>query len=135
MLFFAGKISTDELLSIQRSESRPTVRLQAFYLINKKDNHNLVASLRAGLYDNYELIRRLAAKDASTNLSSELIDDIFNVRYAPGTSKRVEFQLKGGCEAYPIKEALETSGIKTEQRRKKAFSTSLREQKKSIQIF
>lgn len=107
MLFFAGKISTDELLSIQRSESRPTVRLQAFYLINKKDNHNLVASLRAGLYDNYELIRRLAAKDASTNLSPELIDDIFNVRYAPGTSKRVEFQLKGGCEAYPIKDALE----------------------------
>jgi len=106
MLFFAGKITTDELLTIQRGESRPTVRLQAFYLINKKDNPNLVSSIRAGLYDNYELIRRFAAKEASTNLSPELIDDVFKIRYAPGTSKRVEFQLNGGCETYSKVEAL-----------------------------
>jgi hypothetical protein len=106
MLFNNGNISTDELLKIQTTESRAIVRMQAFYLINKRYNHNLVSSLKAGLYDNYELIRRLSARDASTNLSPELHDDIFRVRYAPGTSKRVEFQLKGGCESLSKEEAL-----------------------------
>ncbi|PKO99748.1 MAG: hypothetical protein CVU13_04270 [Bacteroidetes bacterium HGW-Bacteroidetes-8] len=132
MLYFSGKISTEELLSIQRSESRPTVRLQAFYLINKKDNPNLVASLRAGLYDNYELIRRLAAKDASTNLSPELIDDIFNVRFAPGTSKRVEFQLKGGCEAYSKSDALEAFKNHVESKDDQWYKNRAKERKSML---
>lgn len=106
MLYNMSKISTDELLVIQTTDPSPVVRMQAFYLINKKYNHNIVKSLKAGLYDNYELIRRMSAKEASTNLSPELLDDIFKIRYAPGTSKRVEFQLKSACESYGKEEAL-----------------------------
>ena len=107
MLFNMGKISPEELLSIQKNESRPTVRLEAFYLLNKKYNPLIVESIKAGLYDNYELTRRLAAKEASTNCAPELLEHIFKIRFAPGTSKRVEFQLKGACEVYSEKEALD----------------------------
>lgn len=106
MLYNMGKITTDELLTIQTGDKSPVVRMQAFYLINKRYNPNVVKSLKAGLYDNYELIRRMSAKEASTNLSPELLEDIFKVRYSPGTSKRVEFQLKSACESYGKDEAL-----------------------------
>src|SRR3989339_202502 len=106
MLYGMGKISSDEMLQIQTNDASPVVRMQAFYLINKRFNANVVKSLKAGLYDNYELIRRMSAKEASTNLSPELLDDIFKIRYAPGTSKRVEFQLKSGCESFGKEEAL-----------------------------
>lgn len=106
MLWEVGKIDNDELLNIQRDDISPTVRMQAFNLLNKRYNSNTINSIKIGLYDNYELIRRLSAREASTNSSPLLIDDIFKVRYSPGTSKRVEFQLKGACESYSPEVAL-----------------------------
>jgi hypothetical protein len=100
MLFNMDKISPNELLVFQQNEKSAIVRLQAFYLLNKKYNPLLVESIKTGLYDNYELIRRLSAKEASTNCAPELLDHIYRIRFAPGTSKRVEFQLKGACEVY-----------------------------------
>lgn len=106
MLFLNGAITPTQLLEIQTTNSVPTIRLMAFYLIHKKYNNQIVPSLKAGLYDNYEMIRRLAAEKASTNGSPELLNDIMKLRIAPGTSLRVAFQLKGASEAYSKEMAL-----------------------------
>jgi len=107
MLFNNGVLGTSDLYEIQTTNASPTIRLMAFYLINKKYNNMIVPSLKAGLHDNYELIRRFAAKEASTNQSPELLKDIMELRVAPGTSLRVNFQIKEASEEYPKDAALE----------------------------
>lgn len=106
MLFDNNSISSEDLFSIQQNEKEPTVRLMAFHLINSGYSDFVVPSLKAGLYDSYELIRRFAAKEASTNASPMLLNDIMKLWVAPGTSERVEFQLKGAAEIYPKELAL-----------------------------
>lgn len=101
MLFSNYAITTDELLKIQKEEMRATVRLQAFNLIKTSSDKNFMASLKLGLYDNYELIRRLSSMFAAKNGSPELIEDVVSLRFNPGVSKRVEFQLKGATEIFP----------------------------------
>jgi hypothetical protein len=101
MLFNNGKISPKELYRIQTDNLTPSVRLMAYYLINKKYNEMIVPSIKAGLYDSYELLRRLAAKDASDNQSPLLLEDIIKLRLSPGITKRVEFQIKGALDVYP----------------------------------
>ncbi|MFA6334627.1 MAG: hypothetical protein WCX48_03610 [Bacteroidales bacterium] len=100
MLYSNKAITTDELLSIQKEEKRATVRLQAFNLIKNFSDNNFVSSIKLGLYDNYELIRRLSSLYAAKNGSPELIDDVFTLWFQPGVSERVEFQLKGAAEIY-----------------------------------
>jgi hypothetical protein len=100
-LFNNGKISPEELYRIQTNNPAPSVRLMAYSLINKKYNEMLVPSIKAGLYDSYELLRRFAAKEASDNQSPLLLEDIIKLQLSPGITKRVEFQVKGALEAYP----------------------------------
>lgn len=106
MLFNNGKISYEELYRIQTDNLKPTVRLMAYYLINKKYNEMTVPSIKAGLYDSYELIRRFAAREASDNQSPLLLEDIMKLRLSPGITKRVDFQIKGATEVYPKEAAL-----------------------------
>lgn len=106
MLYQANQISTDELLRIQKEENRSVVRLEAFTLINKSYDKNLVPSIKLGLNDSYELQRRLAAISAANNSSPELLEQIVSIYMQPGVSKRVEFQLKSAIENYPEELAL-----------------------------
>lgn len=106
MLFSNYAISTDELLKIQKEEVRATVRLQAFNLIRTSSDKNFIASLKLGLYDNYELIRRLSSMFTAKNGSPELIEDVVKLRFNPGVSKRVEFQLKGATDIYPEEQVM-----------------------------
>lgn len=106
MLYQAGKISTDELLQIQKEETRGVVRLEAFTLINKSYDKNLIPSIKLGLQDSYELQRRMACISASNSLSPELLDLIVSLYVQPGVSKRVEFQLKSALDNYPAEAAL-----------------------------
>ena len=105
MLYENNAITTDELLSIQKEEKRATVRLQAFNLIKNSADENLVSAIKLGMYDNYELLRRLSSLYAGMNGSPLLIDDIFTLRFQPGVTKRVEFQLKGAGEIYKTEDA------------------------------
>jgi len=105
MLYENNAITTDELLSIEKEEKRATVRLQAFNLIKNSADDNLVSAIRVGMYDNYELLRRLSSLYAGMNGSPLLIDDIFTLRFQPGVTKRVEFQLKGAGEIYKAEDA------------------------------
>lgn len=107
MLYQLDKMDSDQLLSIQQNDKSPLIRLQAFNLIRKHYNKNLVESIKLGLYDNYEMIRRFSAMEAASNMSDELIEDVFSLRYAPGTSDRFAFQLKSACESYPQDVALD----------------------------
>ncbi|RNC66861.1 hypothetical protein [Proteiniphilum sp. X52] len=101
MLFHNGRISYEELYRIQTDNLKPTVRLMAYFLIHKKYNEMIVPSIKAGLYDSYELIRRFAARDAADNQSPLLLEDIIKLRLSPGISKRVDFQIKGATDVYP----------------------------------
>ena len=65
-----------------------------------------VASIRAGLNDDYELLNRFAAIGASDNQSPLLLGDLTRLRLAPGTSQRVSFQVKSGVEQYEKEAAL-----------------------------
>ena len=106
MLFLSGGISTDELLRIQQEETRATVRLQAFNLINKTYDHNLVPSITLGMRDNYELLRRMAALKAGGNLSPELLDEMMEISLSPGESQRVVFELNSAIENYKKEDVL-----------------------------
>jgi len=106
MLYQSGKISTDELLQIQRDETRAVVRLEAFTLINRSYDNNLIPSIKLGLEDSYELQRRLASMAAANSLSPELLEQVVTLYVQPGVSKRVEFQLKSAIENYPEDAAL-----------------------------
>lgn len=106
ILFENGALSPQELLPVMKEEKRATVRLQAFNLIKKSAGEELVTAIKLGLYDNYELLRRLSAMTASQNGSPQLIDDIFTLRVQPGTPRRVDFQLNDASGIYGKEEAI-----------------------------
>ncbi|MDR0421456.1 MAG: hypothetical protein LBH72_00385 [Proteiniphilum sp.] len=106
MLFSSGEISPEELYRIQTGNPNPSVRLMAYSLIGKRYGAMTVPSIRAGLHDSYELLRRLAAGDASRNQSPLLLDEIVTLGLSPGISKRVEFQLRGAMDACPAEALL-----------------------------
>jgi hypothetical protein len=109
MLYHNQAISTGELLNIQKTEKKATIRLQAFNLIRDAADQKLVESIKLGLYDNYELLRRLSALTASMNGSPLLIDDIFAMMTEPGLSKRVEFHIKQAAGMYETEKAVAAS--------------------------
>ena len=106
ILFENGALSPQELLPVIKEEKRATVRLQAFNLIKKSAGEELVPAIKLGLYDNYELLRRLSAMTASQNGSPQFIDDIFTLRVQPGTPRRVDFQLNDASGIYGKEEAI-----------------------------
>lgn len=106
MLFHNGEITNQHLYEIQTADHSPSVRLMAYYLINQRYNDMVVPSIKAGLYDSYELIRRFSARDAATNQSPLLLEDVIAVRLSPAASKRVEFQIKRAVEMYPMEDVL-----------------------------
>lgn len=105
-LYNKGQLQTSTLLTLQQNDPSPTIRMMAFMLINQSMNEWVVPSLKAGLYDNYEMIRRFAAKFALTNQSPELLEELVAINLSPGASKRVEFQVKGAIDLYPKEEVL-----------------------------
>lgn len=106
VLFENTLMDISELYSIQTSHTDPTVRLMAFELINKRYNPMVTSSIRAGLYDNYELIRRFAARNAQTHQHPDLLNDIVAVTVSPTTSKRVLFQSSRAMNLYPAARTL-----------------------------
>lgn len=106
MLFKQGYLSTDYLLNVLKTETRPTVRLQAFNLINQKYDHNLIPAIKLGMRDSYELLRRLSVIKASGNLSPELLDQMMQQYLSPGESQRVAFQLKEAIANYKKEDIL-----------------------------
>ncbi|MDD2247490.1 MAG: hypothetical protein PHI70_05025 [Proteiniphilum sp.] len=125
ILFQQGVMTPDQLYVIQTGDARPTVRLMAYQLIQQSGNDLTVSSIKAGLHDNYELLRRFAGIDASKNQSPALLDDIMLLRVSPGITKRVDFQIKRAAELYNKDAALAAydkqlegrSGIWYEQKR------------------
>jgi hypothetical protein len=106
ILYKKGSMTPDQLYAIQTNDASPTVRLMAYYLLQQSSSELTIPSIRTGLYDNYELIRRFAGIDASKNQSHLLLDDLIKVRLSPGTSARVIFQVKGAVEEYAKEAAL-----------------------------
>ncbi len=117
ILFQKGVMNPDQLYVIQTSDARPTVRLMAYQLIQQSGSDMIVPSIKAGLYDNYELLRRFAGIDASKNQSPALLDDIMLLRVSPGITKRVDFQIRRAAELYPVEAALVAYDKQLEGRR------------------
>lgn len=99
-------LTPEQLYAMQTSEPSPTVRLMAYYLLLQSDSEWVVPAIKAGLYDNYELIRRFAGMHAGENQSPQLLDDLMKIRLSPGTSERVYFQVRGALEQYAVADAL-----------------------------
>lgn len=106
IIYKQGAMTSDQLYSIQTSDASPTVRLMAYHLLLQSDSKQMVPSIKAGLYDNYELIRRFAGMHASENQSPLLLDDLMKIRLSPGVSERVYFQVRGAAEQYAKEAAL-----------------------------
>lgn len=99
-------LSDDELLKIQSQDPNCIVRLMAFTQMRERANENLDKAIKIGLNDEYELIRRLSAYIAGMNYSPIYLQDLYNMRVAPGVSERVDFQIKSASEGYKKEEAL-----------------------------
>lgn len=95
-----GAISPDELLDLQKNDSDPSVRLEAFICIRTYSYPYLVDAILNGLCDSYELHRRLAAIAAGKNGAPELLPRIAEMYFDPTLSDRVEFQLRTALEMY-----------------------------------
>ncbi len=106
MLFENGALSPGELLRVMQEEKQATVRLMAFNLIKKSAGEELVSAIHLGLYDNYELLRRLSAMTAGQNGSPLLLDDVFTLRIQPGLPRRVDFQLNDASAIFGKEEAI-----------------------------
>ncbi len=106
-LYKMGELSIDELLDIQKSDRDPLIRMQAFYLISENYNNKLSQSIELALIDDYELLRRLAARAASANADPILQDIVYKLRLSPNTSKRVDFNIRFASESYPLQSSLE----------------------------
>lgn len=106
-LFSMGELSIDGLLDIQKTDKDPLIRMQAFYLISESYNSRLAQSIELALNDDYELLRRLAARAASANADPILQDIVYKLRLSPNTSKRVDFNIRFASESYPLQSSLE----------------------------
>lgn len=106
MLFKNKALTYEDLLHIQKSDPLPVIRLMAFDIIGKKNNPVLVEAIKAGLYDNHEMIRRFAAKKAAVNQAPELLSHVVPMGMQPGISKRVEFNITTAVMQYAKDEVL-----------------------------
>ena len=95
-----GAITAQELLAIERDNPKAVLRLEAFMTLKRRADNNLTEAIRLGLEDDYELLQRLAALTAAVNGDPALKPDIERLLADPAVTQRVDFQLKGGKEAW-----------------------------------
>jgi hypothetical protein len=95
-----GAITPQELLTIERDNPKAVLRLEAFMALKRRADGNLTEAIRLGLEDDYELLQRLAALTAAVNGDPALAPDVERLLADPAITQRVEFQLKGGKEAW-----------------------------------
>ena len=101
-------ISSQELLAIVRDNPKAVLRLEAFMALKRRADNALTEAIRLGLDDDYELLQRLAALTAAVNGDQALAPDVERLLADPAITQRVDFQLKGGKEAwFPTERTLE----------------------------
>ena len=93
-------ITPQELLSIERDNPKAVLRLEAFMALKRRADKALTEAIRLGLDDDYELLQRLAALTAAVNGDPALAPDVERLLADPAITQRVDFQLKGGKEAW-----------------------------------
>jgi hypothetical protein len=105
-LFHQGKLTTTDLLKIQKEDPSELVRLEAFDLQSKTCDSNLEEALRVALNDNYELTARLGAKFAEIAGFKSLMPQMVSMFLDPRTSSRVSFHLRSAMALYPADEVI-----------------------------
>jgi hypothetical protein len=105
-LFHQGKLTTTDLLKIQKEDPSELVRLEAFDLQSKTSDSNLEEALRVALNDNYELTARLGAKFAEIAGFKSLMPQMVSMFLDPRTSSRVSFHLRSAMALYPADEVI-----------------------------
>ncbi len=98
-----GKYPLDKVKEILISDERMNVRLEAlmYILRNASSERDVTFALEKGLEDPYEMVRRMAAKAASTSGDPALLQKIAEHYLDPLESARVRFQLRNAIEQYP----------------------------------
>ena len=108
-LFHQGKLSTADLLKLQKEDPSELVRLEAFDLQSKTCDSNLEEALSVALKDNYELASRLGAKFAEIAGYKSLLPQIVSMYLDPRTSSRVSFHLRDAMQLYPADEVIKVA--------------------------
>jgi hypothetical protein len=105
-LFHQGKLSTADLLKLQKEDPSELVRLEAFDLQSKTCDSNLEEALSVALKDNYELTARLGAKFAEMAGFRSLLPELAALTLDPRTSDRVSFHTRSGLSLYPAEDVI-----------------------------
>ena len=97
-----GRYSPERCLGILSSDPSMNVRLEAFYYIMREatDIATVNAAIIAGLDDSYEMIRRMAARYAEVNGSSDLLPVVASHYLDPKESSRVRYHLINALGQY-----------------------------------
>ena len=94
LLAQSGAVSAEELLSIEKENPSPIVRLAAFNALIGMAPDCFNEAVLIALDDDYELLQRLGARYACYNQSPSLARKAVELYLNPLTSKRVMFHLK-----------------------------------------
>jgi hypothetical protein len=106
-LYEEGKLSSDDILEIQKKNPSELVRLEAFDLQTKTCDSNLEEAIHVALNDNYELTARLAAKFAEVAGFESLLPQLAAMALDPRTPERVAFHVRNALNIYPPDEVME----------------------------
>ena len=106
-LALRGAISSAEILDIFKSSPYQTVRLMALNTLATYKDDNYVEALSLGLNDNYELIRRFSATQASKCGDLRLIPALISLASKTSIGTRVDFQLKMALTLFPYDNLVE----------------------------
>ena len=108
-LFRKGDLTASQVLTHLRNDGRMNVRMEALMSIvrNPKDYDVLVAALKAGLRDSYELVRRMSARYAGICCDPSLAQTEQAALSDPLVTARVKSHLTGGLYGSSRREAAE----------------------------
>lgn len=102
-----GKISSSELLSIQKTDKSQIVRLAALLANVEMDGDCLSEAIICGMGDNYELTRRMALKYAEKRQDPAFLPVLEAIVASPTTSAREIFHAKIAINSYDSSAAKE----------------------------
>lgn len=100
-LYYAGKISSSELLKIFKSSQFSIVRLQCLYCISAFNDENMLELFSLGMFDSNEMVQRQAVKLTGDSGNVRLIPSLIALSISNNISERTNFNLSNVLSLFP----------------------------------
>ena len=98
--YWAGKVSTSELLSLLQTSPYDQVRLQALTLLARLGGSDFVKGIEVASSDRYEMVQRFAMNYLRGNGHPSLAESLVRVWTSPVTSARVKTDARRALEYF-----------------------------------